>query len=165
MDILTYRNWGIIFATLSLLVLAAVYISQYGFGLSPCKLCHYQRIPYFFALGVSLGLIVMHHKVNGAKIALYILGFVFFISIILAVFHMGVEYKWWTYASDCTGGDLFKMGNTAEDFLAALKKAPVTRCDEPVKFLFGMSMAFYNVITSAVLTGMALFAAIKPIRK
>jgi disulfide bond formation protein DsbB len=75
----------------------------------------------------------------------------------LALFHMGVEYKWWTYASDCTASAI-KSGMTVNDMLAALRKSPVVRCDERVPFLFGMTMAFYNMIAASVLAGLALVA-------
>jgi len=100
-----------------------------------------------------------------ARILLVLLVLAFMASFGLALFHMGVENKWWTYASDCAGGDMFKPGASAEDILAALKRAPVARCDEKVDFLFGMSMAFYNVLTSAFLAVIALYGLVKSSRR
>lgn len=155
---LSARQWGVIFAFFSLKVLAVVYISQYGFGLHPCHLCHLQRIPYFVAASAALILALFSLKKFSRQMLLGVLVLTFVSSFSLALFHFGVENKWWIYASDCTGEGLLTPGASTADFLAALKKAPTTRCDEPVNFLFGMSMAFYNIWASLALLALAIFA-------
>jgi len=151
------RSWGIIFTALSATVLAAVFISQYGFGFHPCHLCLLQRIPYYISTVMGMLLIVLADRKTIATMLLWLLALCFAGGMGLAIFHVGVEYKWWTYNSGCSGGNIFQSGSTA-DILKALKSAPVIRCDERVPFLFGMTMAFYNALTSAGLTLLALFA-------
>jgi disulfide bond formation protein DsbB len=147
------RQWGFLFAAISLAVLATVYISQYFFKMPPCHLCLMQRIPYFSALALSL-LIVATNR----KILLWLLAIVFAASFALGLFHFGVEQKWWTYASGCTATNLFKPGASVEDMMAALKQAPVVRCDQSIPFLFGIGMAFYNMIGSLGLVVLTVFA-------
>ena len=48
---------------------------------------------------------------------------------------------------------------SAQDLLTALQTAPVVRCNEVAWSLFGISMAGWNAICSAILTGMWLRSA------
>ena len=161
---ITYRQAGILFTAISATVLAAVFISQYQFNFHPCHLCLLERIPFYISAGLGILLIVLAGNRQVAKVLLWLLTFCFAVSMGLAIFHVGVEYKWWTYNSGCSGGDIFKSGASTADILKALKAAAVVRCDEQVPFLFGMTMAFYNVLTSAFLTLAALYAAMTPSR-
>lgn len=155
---MTLRHWGMVFFGISAAVIAAVFISQYGFGLAPCELCLYQRIPFYIALAASFLMIVTASKPRLAYVFLGVLFICFSVSTFLAVFHLGVEYKWWPYNSGCTAS-VFGQGGSTADILAALKAAPVVKCDERVIFLFGMTMAFYNVLTSVFLTVLTVVAA------
>ncbi|MDB5477615.1 MAG: disulfide bond formation protein [Alphaproteobacteria bacterium] len=159
----TFRHWGFFFAAASAAILAAVYVSQYGFGMHPCHLCLLERIPYFVALLLALFLVTFHGNRKLARWLIILLAVTFAASTALAVFHTGVEYKWWTYNSGCSG-TMFKKGASAEEILAALKAAPTVRCDDRVDFLFGYTMAFYNALTSGGLTLLAVYAAIRTSR-
>ena len=70
------------------LVLVSAYVIEYMLGHQPCKLCLYERIPYF----LSLLLISKILFIKGSeKIILLILSLVFIISAILAFYHFGIE--------------------------------------------------------------------------
>lgn len=155
---LSLRHWGIIFFGICAAVIAAVFISQYGFGMPPCELCLYQRVPFYIGLVASFLLIVTASKPRLAYVFLGILALCFISGTALATFHMGVEYKWWPYNSGCTAS-IFGKGSSTADLLAALKSAPVVKCDERQEFLFGMTMAFYNVLTSVFLLLVTFFVA------
>jgi disulfide bond formation protein DsbB len=154
---LSTHQWGSIFATIAIAVLATVYISQIFFHMPPCHLCLIQRVPYFVALLLSLLVIFIDQKFG--RILLWLLALTFAVSFALGLFHFGVEQKWWTYASNCTATNLFKPGASVADMMAALKQAPVVRCDQSIPFLFGLGMAFYNMIASIAFTALALYAA------
>lgn len=154
----SFRVWGGLFLFTCLAIAATFLTSQYGFGLKPCELCVIQRIPFYTGVGVSLLLVLLARHPRIAYALMAIMAVLFLVSAGLGLFHMGVEYKWWPYGGGCSGG--IKKGATAAEILAALKAAPVVRCDERVRFLFGMTMAFYNMIVSAGLfavTAMALW--------
>ncbi len=154
---ITLRQWAVFFAVSSAVIVGSALVSQYGFGMHPCKLCITQRWPYAIAIVLSAVLFFVHQKERVAMLLLGLLFGTFAFEAGLALFHMGVEYKWWEYASDCTATAI-KPHATITDMLAALRKAPTVRCDERVPFLFGMTMAFYNMIVSAILAGLALTA-------
>lgn len=144
------RHSGLFFAFIAAAVLSTAYISQYFFNMPPCHLCLIQRVPYFMALALALLLMAYPHH----KLILSLLTVTFMISLGLAVFHLGVENKWWIYDSACTG-NAFKAGASVEEMLNSLKAAPIAKCDQAIPFLFGMTMAFYNILTSAFLSMIA----------
>ncbi len=154
---ITLRQWAVFFALASAVIVGSALVSQYGFGMHPCKLCITQRWPYAIAIALGILLFFLHHKKHAAMLLLGLLFGVFAFEVGLALFHMGVEYKWWEYASDCTANAI-KPHATIEQMLAALRKSPVVRCDDRVPFLFGMTMAFYNMIAAGILTCLAGFA-------
>ena len=165
-DIRTYIRripvtvWGLLFAATSAAVLLAVFISQYFFNMHPCILCIYQRYPYGLAL--LLGLAIALFGARRPKLAsglLWVLGLTFIASFALSLFHLGVEYKWWTFNSACSNTSLYRPGASLEEMKEALRNASTVRCDDRVIFLFGMTMAFYNVLLSAGLSVASLATA------
>jgi disulfide bond formation protein DsbB len=146
------------FAAASATALAAAFISQYAYGLQPCILCVYQRIPYalviFFAvLGIGLG----RASVRPAKFFLGLVSITFLANSVIAAYHTGVERKWWpSFLEGCT---IPKMEGNITDVLAQIEASPIVRCDEIpwTDPFFGLSMANYNVLFCLVL---AIAAAI-----
>lgn len=153
----TIREYGLFFLVVCAAVLATVFISQ-SYGFHPCKLCIWQRWPYAVGVVFALALVIFSGNKKISVLLLSCLTLTFLVGAGIALFHLGVEYKWWEFHSDCTG-DAFKTGSSAEDFLARLKAAPVVRCDQRFPFLFGMTMAFYNILTSIGLAVLAFFAS------
>jgi disulfide bond formation protein DsbB len=145
------------FAVLSASALAAAYISQYAFGLQPCTLCHYQRIPYAIVIGLCILGIAIGRKGERSLLALTALSFLANAGI--AFYHTGVERHWWkSFLEGCAVPSL--EGNIA-DVMARLEASPPARCDDipwadPV---LGLSMANYNVIFCLMLAAAAIYAA------
>lgn len=156
---ISMRLWGIIFTAITAAVIGAVFVSQYVLHMPPCHLCLIQRVPFYVALVFGVLLIVFANHPKTARVLLGLLALTFIISMGLGIFHFGVEQKWWTYDSNCTGGNAFKPGASVQEMMAALKAAPVVKCDAAIPFLFGMSMAFYNALSSAGFALVALFAS------
>ena len=134
-------------AGISAFALAMAYTAEYGFGLKPCILCLYQRIP--FAVVIILGLAGAFMDMKGQKTAPVFLGLIslsFLINSIIAFYHTGVERKWWvSFLEGCATPDL---SGDISALLARIQAAPAVRCDEipwadPV---LGLSMANYNVM-------------------
>jgi disulfide bond formation protein DsbB len=68
----------------------------------------------------------------------------------LAVYHTGIEAGWWPGPTTCTGvGDV--GGMSPEALTEQLLATPVVRCDAVAWSLFGVSMAGWNAIFSALL--------------
>ncbi len=140
--------------------LANAYIAQYAFGLEPCILCLYQRVPYAVAgvLGV-LALFVPSLRFRAVAAA----GGVFLAGAVLAFYHVGVEQHWWASVAACgAGGGPGDAGGpaTVEELRQMLTRGrPVKACDEVDWTLFGLSMTTYNVALSLALGTASLWAA------
>lgn len=125
--------------------LAMAYVAQFGFGLEPCILCLYQRIPY--AIVAILGFAGMRwpHMLR-PLLALAVLAF--FSGAAIAFYHVGVEQHWWASATGCSGGQLSTTVTTA-DLFKSLEKAPPKPCDAVDWTVLGVSMAGWNVVFSS----------------
>lgn len=137
--------------------LAAALIAQFGFGLQPCILCLYQRVPYAVAALLALPALlpVIPERRRAALVALC--GLIFLIGGGIAVFHVGVEQHWWAGTSACAGTPIAAVD--LNDLQAALNTKPVVHCEDVQWRLFGISMAGYNVAASALWGILSLIAA------
>lgn len=129
--------------------LGTAYTAQYVFGLEPCILCLYQRIPYAIAGVLALAAILMPRG-TGRIVLLAICVPVFLTGAGIAFYHVGVEQHWWVSAAGC-GGEVSGL-STVADLQASLMAEPVKACDEVDWTLFGLSMTVYNVAASLILT-------------
>ncbi len=141
--------------------LANAYIAEYAFGLEPCILCLYQRVPYAVA-GVLGVVALMSPRVRVRAVAAA--GVVFLIGAAIAFYHVGVEQHWWASVAACGagGGAPGDIGGpaTVDELRQMLTRAkPVKACDEVDWTLFGLSMATYNVALSLALATASLWAA------
>lgn len=122
--------------------LGIAFTAEHLFGVEPCRLCLYQRVPYA-AVGV-LGLIgLAMHNPAALKIIATLATLAFCIGAAIAFYHVGVEQHWWASAASCGGGVVEKM--SIDQFKTLLQQKPVKACDEINWTLFGVSMATYNV--------------------
>ena len=148
------RNQLIIVAAAgSLGLLLGAFAFQYIGGLVPCVLCLYQRWPH--AAAVLIGLLGL--KIGGRVLPL--LGaLAAATSAGIGVFHVGVEQKWWDGLATCTVDTL--SGVSGADLLNTdLTVGAPVRCDAIPWEMFGVSMAGWNVIVSALLVLIWLAAA------
>lgn len=134
--------------------LAAALVAQYGFGLAPCEMCHWQRWPYFAALPLALA--ALRWPSRGLIGALALL---FAADAGLAVFHAGVEWKWWTGFTACSGGGT--QATSLEELKAQILQAPTVRCDEPALVVLGLSMAGWNALLATALAAAMATAALR----
>jgi disulfide bond formation protein DsbB len=144
---------GLLVALAAAGTLVLVLISQYGFGLPPCEMCHWQRWPYIAAIFFGLGAMLMP-RWRVPLLALAALSFLMTGGI--GVFHAGVEWKWWQGLTSCGTSS---TATTLEDLRAQLMIAPVVRCDEAAIRVLGLSMAGWNALWAAALTIFAILAA------
>ena len=144
------QNAAAVVVFTSFLALTFALIAQYVFGLMPCVLCVYQRIPYVFA--IAFGLMsygAAKQDKNIANLLLGIAGVIFLINFGIAFFHVGVENGWWPGLDECGGSDTSHM--TLEELRMQILATPVVKCSEAAWSLFGISMAGYNAILTFAL--------------
>ena len=136
----------IIFAVISLAIISALII-QYWLGHEPCKLCLYQRIPYFLAI---LLIIKIFFFKKYEKITLLILSLIFIGSTALAFYHFGIEQGFFNESLACTAPDVSKT-LSKEQLMVLLKQNSVSCKDASFKIL-GLSLAAINTIFSLFLS-------------
>lgn len=130
----------------SLLSLAAAFIAQYGFGLTPCELCIAQRVPYALITVISVGIIATGHY---RKYLLYLIALLFIVDGGIATYHSAVEKHIVQGPVACTssGG----AAQTTDDLLRRIQNAPIVACDQPQWEFHGITMASMNAVWAFML--------------
>lgn len=136
----------VILAIISLTIISAL-IVQYWLGHEPCRLCLYERIPYFLSMLLIIKIIFIKKY---ERITLLILFVVFISSAVLAFYHFGIEQGFFSESLACTTGDLSKT-LSKEELLQQLKQNSIGCKNVSFKIL-GLSLAAINTIFSLVLS-------------
>jgi len=136
----------VILAIISLTTISALII-QYWLGHEPCKLCLYERIPYFLSMLLIIKIIFIKKY---EKITLLILFLVFMSSTVLAFYHFGIEQGFFKESLVCTAGNLSET-LTKEEILKQLSQNTIS-CKDVNFRIFGFSLAAINTIFSISLS-------------
>ena len=136
----------VILAIISLTIISALII-QYWLGHEPCKLCLYERIPYFLSMLLIIKILFIKKY---EKITFLILSLVFIGSAALAFYHFGIEQGFFSESLACATGDLSKT-LSKEELLQQLKQNNISCKDVSFRIL-GLSLAAINTIFSLVLS-------------
>jgi len=128
-------------------ILASAFVIEYGLDHQPCRLCLYERIPYF----LSILLIVKIFFIESyEKITLLILALIFIISSLLAFYHFGIEQGFFKESLACSVEN-FSETLTKEELMKKLKENTISCKDVSFK-IFGFSLAAINTIFSVALS-------------
>ncbi|MDE1900696.1 MAG: disulfide bond formation protein B [Alphaproteobacteria bacterium] len=134
--------------------LAFVLVMQFGFGLEPCVLCLWQRVPYDAAAIIAAILWAWKPYARHSVVLLILLTAIYLTGMGLAVFHTGVEQHWWVGTPGCAVQPL--NGTSPDDLRRQLLQMTVPHCDHIAWTFLGLSMANWNIVWSLFL---AFFAA------
>ena len=124
-------------------ILVSAFIIEHRLGHQPCKLCLYERIPYF--LSVLLIIKIFFIRIYERE-TLLILSLVFIISTCLAFYHLGIEQGFFKESLACTAGNLSE-NITKEELLEQLNQNIIS-CKDISFRIFGFSLAAINTIFS-----------------
>ncbi len=155
------RNAAATVAVASLAALATALGSQYLGKLPPCELCHWQRAPYVAVAALAGAALLWRPHL--ARLAVALSAVAFAAGAVLALFHVGVEQGWFQPPGACSAD--FDAAKTVEDLKRMIEAAPITRCTDVAWTLFGLSIAAYNLLASAVLAAFSAVAAARMGRK
>ena len=154
-----YRSGSYVLFGATAVILTALAFEHIG-GYAPCPLCIMQRYAYYAAIPLAfLGLIAMSAGWRTLGGILFLLiGLAFLVNTALAGYHAGVEWKFWPGPDTCDqAAQPLATGGAA--LLDALKQTSVISCAEPALRVLGLSFAGWNVITSLILSILALVTA------
>ena len=138
------KNFYLFIAILSIITLISAIYIEYVLDAKPCKLCLYQRYPYIVAIFVSF---FGYYKYSN-KFILYILAIVFFVSLIISGYHLGIEKSIFPDFSGCISINTDTL--TKEDLLNNLNEIP-SNCKDVYFTVFGLSLATINVLISLII--------------
>jgi disulfide bond formation protein DsbB len=151
---------AILVAAVGAATILGAYYFQYVMGLAPCPLCLEQRIAYYVSIPLAavVALAAGRGAPRGAVTAgLGIIALVMLFNAGLALFHAGVEWRWWPGPQECSGAQdlLAPSGDLFNDLQKG--RISVIRCDEAAwRDPFGLlSLAGYNVLISLALAAIA----------
>ena len=128
-------------------VLISAFVIEHGLGHQACKLCFYERIPYF--LSILLILKIFFAKGN-EKIIFLLLSIIFIVSSILAFYHFGIEQGFFKESIACTAKNLSET-LTKDEILEQLSQNIIS-CKDITFTIFGFSLASINTIFSITLS-------------
>ena len=134
------KNKTLSITTLCLFTIISAYVVEIFAKAPPCKLCVYQRIPYFIIIFVGLASLIFKKEI----IFLYISLLIFFINFFISTFHSLVERKIISYDTGCSSSN--QNFEDIESLRLSLENTPITKCDEIIFSIFGLSLANLNLI-------------------
>ena len=123
--------------------LFAAYFIEYGLGHKPCKLCLYQRLPYFFSIVLILNILLIRKY---EKFSLLILSLIMLVGSSLAFYHYGIEQGFFNESFICEDSNLVNEMNK-EEILSQLRENVIS-CKDVTFTLLGFSLASINTIFS-----------------
>ena len=129
------------------LILISAYIIEYKFGHTACKLCLYERIPYFLSILLIIKILFINKY---EKIILLILSFIFFAGTVLAFYHFGIEQGFFDETLVCATEN-FSETLSKEQLLEQLKQNSIS-CKNVSFRILGFSLATINTICSLILS-------------
>ena len=127
--------------------LVSAFIIEYGLGHEPCKLCIFQRYPYFISILLLTSIFVLKKNI---KIHFLVLSIVSLLGSIIAFYHFGIEQGFFNETTVCETTNLNQI-LSKEDLLKKLKQNTIS-CKEVTFRLLGLSLASINTIFSLVLS-------------
>ncbi|WP_323764571.1 disulfide bond formation protein B [Marinovum sp.] len=156
---MTRAAFVLLAATGSFALLAGAFLFQ-ALGWAPCAMCLWQRWPHAAAVVIGALALALPGRLAAGRVLPLLGALAAATTAGIAVFHSGVERKWWQGPASCTGSgeDLSSLAGGA--LLPGGSDAPaLVLCDSLTPFLFGLTMANWNALLSALLVLVWLRAA------
>ena len=152
------RNWALVALLACAAALGVAHAAETFGHLAPCELCLKAREVYWWTMALAAVGVVLHFAMPRADRWIDLaLAIAFFGAVSLAIYHAGVEWKWWPGPASCTGGTQSVTGADLTKMLAGGGSTP--QCDKPAWVLLGLSMAGWNAIYALILAGGGVWAA------
>ena len=145
MPSLREENFLQILFVMSILILGTAFIIEYVFGYMPCNLCKIERIPYV----LSIIILIANYNFRGNEIFYSVLlMLVFSFSIIISIYHLGIEQGFFNESTVCATQNLNLL--TKDEILKSFKELNIS-CKDVAFKIFGFSLTTYNIIVSILM--------------
>jgi len=150
---------ALLLGSYSLAMILGALFFQYGLGVLPCEMCHWQRWPHDGAIVAGLGGALLYATrvadLGVVRLLAWLAVILILATALIGGYQALVEWKLVAGPASCTGPRFVLSANMNLN-------APVPRCDAPSWRLFGLSLAGYNFLisTSVAALGSLLLAKI-----
>ena len=143
MSLINSKNISLFAFLFSILAISYALILQYFYGLLPCKLCSYQRIPYYLIIVTFMIKLVSKPNEN---LILIIICICFVFEFFISAYHSLITEGIINY-SNCSSS--INLPSQTEDLKTALQKNTlIIDCKDANKKIFGVTLSSYNAFTS-----------------
>ena len=129
-----------------LIFLISAYIIEYVLGHKPCKLCVYQRFPYFVSIFLVSSILLLKKYV---KLSLLGVSLVSLLGAFVAFYHFGIEQGFFSESFICEAQNL-RQSSSKEEILKQLKENNIS-CKNVTFKAVCLSLALINTIFSFIL--------------
>lgn len=142
----------------SVLTVGGALVQEHVYGYAPCKLCLTERLPYYAAVPLALGGLLLPERLARLALGLAAAGLLYGAG--LGAYHAGAEWGFWPGPTDCGGG----TGPNPRDvgaFLDTLQSVKVVDCATAALRVLGISLAGWNAVIAFLLASIAGTSALK----
>ena len=140
------KNILILILFLLLASLISAYIIEYVLKQEPCKLCIYQRFPYFVSILLLLNILLLKKYIKPSLLAISLVSLC---GSAIAFYHFGIEQGFFSESLVCETKDL-GQNLSKEEILKQLKENTIS-CKNVAFRVFGLSLATINTVFSFIL--------------
>ena len=135
------KNFFIVIFFISLFSIVGALYFEFILKLKPCILCLYQRIPYIILIFICL----IGYNYSDNLFWHYLVILIFFISVLISGYHVGIENSLFPELSTCKASNLDLTDK--KQLLQSLNNQIVS-CKDVLFKIFGLSLATINLIIS-----------------
>lgn len=147
LTILTPRTGLWLAVAVAAFALGGALFGQYVLSWYPCELCIYQRIPYVIILLVATPVLLLRKANRFGFIAASICTLLLFVDAGIAAYHSGVEFDIFEGPSACSASN--SGAKTLEELRAEIMGAPLVSCKQAMAYVFGLSLAVWNLLLAS----------------
>lgn len=139
----------------SIFAILSAFFMQYVLGHAPCKLCTYQRIPYYIIILVGL-ITLFFPKI--IKLTSFLLIFLLLAEFLVSNYHTLSTYEVISY-SGCQGAEIPSDINQLKE--ALMSDTLIVNCSNANLKYFGIPLSIYNSFFSLMFLIVIVFNAYK----
>ena len=139
----------------SIFAILSAFFMQYELGHAPCKLCTYQRIPYYIIILVGL-ITLFFPKI--IKLTIFLLIFLLLAEFLVSNYHTLSTYEVISY-SGCQSAEIPNDINQLKE--ALMSDTLIVNCSNANLKYFGIPLSIYNSFFSLMFLIVIVFNAYK----
>ncbi|RPD37458.1 disulfide bond formation protein B [Candidatus Liberibacter solanacearum] len=147
-------------------IIAGIIISfltiQHVGGYAPCDFCLREQRPYYycFLMAIAANFSIQNNRLYRATFFLLMtISLIMLYDTVISIIHVGIEWNIWRENTICTNDSKIESIENTIDLLINMEREYILRCNQTKLYILGLSLAFWNVILSFMLSVISYIAA------